>query len=167
MQGQDRVIPQRPGLIDAVSHVIDEMDGGRASTFAARVGIAKSTVHHWLQQAGTPTLDMTLRIAAHSGISLSKLLQGDLQDWKAPQLGQQMGLPLPSLYAKSRVPPRVLDWEHIERALQALLKLPTPIPVLEAARLPPEVLSSVPHLFDVLRDVQESLIAEQETATVA
>lgn len=226
-QGQSCEIPQRHGLIDAVNHVIDEMDGGRASTFADRVGIAKSTVHHWLQQSGTPTLDMTLRIAAHSGISLSKLLQGDLQDWKAPQLGQQMALPLPPLYAKSRVPPRVLDWEHIERALEAFLKLPTPIPVLEAARhldvearqlylranrttrqlgerwkaylvrrreanvqnaiphlqavgrellaqgravtrrevaarLPPEVLSSVPHLFDVLREVQESLIAQEK-----
>lgn len=110
------------------------MDGGRASTFATRVGIAKSTVHHWLQEEGIPTLDLSLRIAAQCGIGLSKLLQADLRDWKAPQLGQQLALHLPLHDVKRRAPARALDWEHIERELQAMLKLPTPISVLEAAR---------------------------------
>lgn len=220
-------VPQRPSLIDALTRIIAEMDGGRASTFATRVGIAKSTVHHWLQEEGIPTLDLSLRIAAQCGIGLPKLLQADLRDWKAPQLGQQLALHLPLHDVKRRAPARALDWEHIERELQALLKLPTPISVLEAARhldvearhlylranrttrqlgerwkdylarrrqanvqnaiphlqsvgrellaegravtrrevsarLPTEVLSSVPRLFDVLRDVQKSLLAEQE-----
>lgn len=217
--------PCRQGLIDALNHVICEMDGERAATFAARVGIAKSTVHHWLQDEGTPTLEMSLKIAAQCGISLAKLLQGDVVDWKAPAQGQQLALRLLHPESKRRAPAREIDWVDIEQQLQSFLLLPTPICVLEAAdrlevearqlylranrttrmlgerwksyakrrqlaniekalphleavgrellaqgravtrreiaaRVPSEVLSSVPRLFDVLRDVQDRLIAE-------
>lgn len=220
-------LPRRQGLIDALNHVIFEMDGGRAATFAARVGIAKSTVHHWLQDEGTPTLEMSLKIAAQCGISLAKLLQGDVVDWKAPARGQQLALMLLHPEPKRRAPARDIDWVDIEQQLQFFLLLPTPICVLDAAsrlevearqlylranrttrqlgerwkayvkrrqqaniekalphleavgrellaqgravtrreiahRVPSEVLSSVPRLFDVLRDVQDRLMAEQE-----
>lgn len=219
--------PQRQGLIDAINYITTEMDGGRSATFAGRVGIAKSTVHHWLQGDGTPTLELSLRIAAQSGISLTRLLQGDIEGWQAPAQGQQLALMLLHPEPKRRAPAREIDWEDVERQLQGFLLLPTPIPVLEAARrlevearqlylranrttrllgerwkcylkrrqqanienaiphleevgrellsegravtrreiaarVPAEVLSSVPRLFNVLQEVQARLVAEEE-----
>ncbi|EGI77105.1 TniQ family protein [Hylemonella gracilis] len=224
-QGRHGDVAQRSGFIDALIHIIGEMDGGMPSMFAARTGIAKSTLHHWLHEKGTPTLEMSLNIAARCGISLPKLLLGDLRDWEAPRRDQQLAL-LPSHDLKRRSSARALDWDQIERELQNFLELPTPISVLEAARrldvearqlylrvnrttrhlgerwkrhlahsrqanlqtalphlqslgrellaeghaltrrdvaarIPPEVMSSVPRLFEVLRNVQERLIAEQ------
>lgn len=217
----------RQGYMDAIHHVIEEMDSQRAATFAARVGIAKSTVHHWLQDDGTPTLEMSLKIAAQCGISLAKLFQGDMDDWCAPAQGQQLSLMLLYPEPKRRAMARDIDWAEIERQLQTFLLLPTPICVLGAAnrlnvearqlylranrttrmlgerwkayakrrqqanidnalphleevarellgqgrsvtrreiaaRVPSEVLSTVPRLFDVLRDVQQRLMTEQE-----
>lgn len=222
-QGRKGDVAQRSGFIDALIQIIGEMDGGMPSMFAARTGIAKSTLHHWLHEEGTPTLEMSLKIAARCGIGLPNFLMGDLLDWEAPRRDQQLAL-LPSHDLKRRSSARALDWVHIERELQNFLELPTPISVLEAARrldvearqlylranrttrhlgerwkkylacsrqtnlqtalphlqslgrelmaggrsltrrevaarVPPEVLSSVPRLFDVLRNVQEELIA--------
>ena len=64
LAAQDRLVRtvDRQTLMDALTRIIDEMDGGRPSTFAARVGIAKGTVHHWFEEGGVPTLDMSLKI---------------------------------------------------------------------------------------------------------
>lgn len=102
--------------------------------FARRIGVGKSTVHHWLKDAGTPTLDVSLNIASQSGIGLVELLTGDVTHWKPPGPIQQRPLQLLHAPPEERAPARELDWERIERQLQGFLVLPTPISVLEAAR---------------------------------
>jgi hypothetical protein len=214
--------PTRAALLQAVEHIISLMDGGQPAAFARRVGIGKSTVHHWLKK-GTPTLGMSLGIAAQSGISLTRLLTGNVSGWSAPAASQQMNLKLLMPERQERVLARRRDWGEVERQLEAFLVLPTPIPVLDAARrldvearqlylnantvtrklgerwvtylrrrreasvegampyldaacreliaegravtkravvakVPAEVLRVVPHLFDVLKDVQAQLI---------
>ncbi len=222
VQDQMDALPQRQVLIDAVRHIIEEMDGGQSTRFAKRVGVSKATVHYWLQNDKTPALEASLSVASQSGISLAKLLTGDMDDWKAPTEGQQLALALFKPEPRRRAPRRELDWDEIEDQLQRFLLLPTPISVREAARrleveprqlylnsnrtarqlgerymayrkrchqanldaamphleaagrevliegkalnlremtarVPPQVLSSVQGLFDVLRDVQANI----------
>lgn len=126
--------PQRQNLIDAIAHITDEVDGGRSTHFARRVGIAKSTIHHWLQLDGTPTLEMSLQMASQSGISLTQLLTGNTRDWKPPTQGQQMALQLLLPEGRSRESAREIDWSEIEAQLKKWLVQPTPISVLDAAR---------------------------------
>jgi transcriptional regulator with XRE-family HTH domain len=126
--------PSRDALIVAIEKLILEMDDGRYAAFARRIGVGKSTVHHWLRNAGTPTLEVSLNIAAQCGVSLQQLLIGDLSNWQKPVPERQLVLMLPKIEQKKRDAPRNLDWEDIEAQLQDFLKLPTPISVLEAAR---------------------------------
>lgn len=126
--------PCRSDLTAGISRIIAEMDGGQAATFARRLGIGKSTVHHWLKGPGTPTLEVSLNIAVLSGVSLTRLLSGDLENWQPPAPCQQLPLQLVHPPRPPRAPARQLDWAGIERELQAMLLQPTPIPVLEAAK---------------------------------
>jgi hypothetical protein len=73
-------------------------------------------------------------VASQSGISLAKLLTGDMDGWKAPSVGQQLALALFKPEPRLRTPRRELDWDEIEHQLQRFLLLPTPISVREAAR---------------------------------
>jgi DNA-binding XRE family transcriptional regulator len=82
--------PTRDNLINAISQIIEEMDNGQSALFARRIGVAKSTVHNWLKGDGTPTLKASLKIAAHSGASLTQLLSGDLSTWVCPQVEPQL-----------------------------------------------------------------------------
>ena len=228
LEAQQRLdaVPMRQDLLNAIQHIMDEMDGGRSSHFARRVGLSKSTVHHWLQSEGKPTLEMSMQVASQSGINLTALLCGDTNSWKAPSDGQQLTLKLLLPPAKRRALARVINWSDVEHQLQRFLQYPKPISVLEAARVldvearqlylhankttrqlgkrwesyrqrcgeanlerampiiesvgrelimegravtrrevearvPPEVLSSVPRLFDVLRDVQGRIESER------
>jgi len=133
-QASHTVSPSRDALVTAMEKLILEMDDGRYAAFARRIGAGKSTVHHWLKNAGTPTLEVSLNIAAQCGISLQQLLIGDLSNWHKPIPEHQLVLMLPKIEQKKRETPRHLDWENIEAQLQSFLKLPTPISVLEAAR---------------------------------
>ncbi len=227
LEAQQRLdtAPTRQGLLNAIQFITSAMDGGRSARFARRVGLAKSTVHHWVQSEGTPTLEMSMQVASQSGMNLTELLCGDTHSWKAPSDGQQLTLKLLLPPAKRRGSPREIDWADVELQLQRFLQHPTPISVLEAAReldvearqlylhanqttrqvgkrweayrkrrgqanleqampileavgrelvlngravtrreiearVPPEVLSTVPRLFDVLRDVQVRLESE-------
>lgn len=126
--------PQRQDLMDAIEHITEEMDGGRSAQFARRVGLAKSTVHHWLQLDGTPTLEMSLQMASQSGISLAELLTGNTKHWQAPTQGQQLALQLLLPPSRSREPAREIDWLEVESQLKKWLVQPTPISVLDAAR---------------------------------
>jgi len=126
--------PVRADLMLAIERVVAEMDGGQASAFARRHGLGKSTVHHWLKGPGTPKLDASLSIAVQSGLSLTKLLTGDLEGWTPPQSAVQLALPLEAPSRPERAPARQLEWAEVETRLEAMLQLPTPIPVLEAAR---------------------------------
>ncbi len=136
LQAQDQldVLPQRQALVDSISHIIGEMDGGKSAHFAKRLGISKSTIHYWLQTDNTPTLEASLRVASQSGVSLAKLLCGDLSGWNAPSEGQQLALALLKPEARHRAPRREIDWAEVELLLQRCLLLPTPISVREVSR---------------------------------
>lgn len=126
--------PLRADLMSAIERVIATMDGGQSTAFARRYGLGKSTVHHWLRGPGTPKLDVSLSIAVRSGLSLKQLLTGDLEGWTAAKSAVQLALPFDSPRRLERAPARQIDWAEVECNLEAMLQLPMPIPVLEAAR---------------------------------
>ena len=128
------ISPTRDSLINAITHLITEMDHGQSASFARRIGVAKSTIHHWLKAKGTPTLEASLKISSQTGASLTQLLTGNLKEWKRPEPEQQLVLTLPHPSPRARALQRELDWPEIEMRLQELLMLPTPISVLEAGR---------------------------------
>lgn len=126
--------PTRDNLINAISQIIEEMDNGQSAVFARRIGVAKSTVHNWLKGEGTPNLRATLKIAAHSGASLTQLLNGDLSGWACPKVEPQLILDLPQAKPRVRTVVRERNWVEIENKLREFLVLPTPITVREAGR---------------------------------
>lgn len=126
--------PTRDNLINAISQIIEEMDNGQSALFARRIGVAKSTVHNWLKGEGTPSLNASLKIAAHSGASLTQLFSGDLSQWVCPQIEPQLVLNLHHPKPRTRTVTRERNWEEIENQLQAFLVLPTPITVREVGR---------------------------------
>lgn len=133
-QSASAITPTRDKLINAITLLITELDNGQSAAFARRIGVAKSTVHHWLKREGTPTLEASLKIAAHCGASLTQVLTGDLSRWKRPVPEQQLVLTLSDPTPRARAVQRELDWEEIEKKLEEFLLLPTPISVLEAGR---------------------------------
>lgn len=133
-QGHMTAAPRRAGLVAAMRHIIEEMDGGLGAHFARRVGVTKSTAHYWLQGDKTPTLETTMGVASQSGIALADLLQGNTSGWKPPSTAQQLTLAFAKPEVRPRAVPRDIDWHEVHRQLQAFLKLPTPISVHEAAR---------------------------------
>ncbi|RJG06289.1 helix-turn-helix domain-containing protein [Noviherbaspirillum cavernae] len=126
--------PNQEALTTTITQLIAEMDNGQSAAFARRIGIGKSTIHHWLKTGGTPTLEISLKIAAQCGLSLRHLLTGELSGWRPPANNDQLVLTLPNLTSEVRRSPRTLDWQHVEAQLHAFLEMPTPISVLEAAR---------------------------------
>ena len=87
-----------------------------------------------LQTDNTPTLEASLRVASQSGISLAKLLSGDIGGWNPPSKGQQLALALLKPEARQRAPRREIDWDEVELQLQRCLLLATPISVREVSR---------------------------------
>lgn len=136
LKAQDKLQaqPQRQVLVESISHIIGEMDGGKSAHFAKRLGISKSTIHYWLQTDNTPTLEASLRVASQSGISLLKLLSGDLFGWNAPSEGQQLALALLKPVTQQRAQRREIDWREVELQLQRCLLEPAPISVREVSR---------------------------------
>ena len=123
---------QHTGLRDAIREVVLRMDGGKAAAFAKRIGVSKGTVHYWVHGNTIPTLKACLRICACSGLSLLKLLTGDLEGWNVPQEPSQLNFGFEGV--KKREAPRTLDWEAIREELTRYAKQFTPISVAEAAR---------------------------------
>ncbi|QSI78552.1 TniQ family protein [Niveibacterium microcysteis] len=132
-QGSLTQTPSRQFWRDAVVEVISRMDSGKSAVFARRVGLSKSTLHHWLQQDGIPTLAGSLAIAAHAGLALPAMLRGDLSGWTPPQMGQ-LELPLSTKGHDRRGTPRHLDWNEIRMRLTEFAHSPNPISVSEAGR---------------------------------
>lgn len=124
----------RTDMQEAIKTLVTRLDGGKATLFARRVGLSKTTVHHWLKDGGVPTLGNALCIAANVGLSLSKLLLGDLEGWEPPTVVNQLALGLGLDGQGKRDTPRELDWGHIKAELTRFASLPTPISVAEAAR---------------------------------
>lgn len=73
------------GLHRAIEKLIDEMDGGVCAHFAKRIGMRKSTIHHWKTSRSPLTLDALLRLSIMCNVPLYLLVQGCLEQWEPPQ----------------------------------------------------------------------------------
>ncbi|NWK45969.1 TniQ family protein [Ralstonia pickettii] len=125
--------PTRESLQDTIQELVTRLDNGKSATFARRIGVSKGTVHHWLKDGGTPTLPALLQIAGHAGLSLAKVLTGDLKNWSPPaDTCKQVTM----LFHRStqRAPRRTLDWDDIRSQLVAMQGDLLPVSVAEAAR---------------------------------
>ena len=131
-QGSLEEPPLRARLQETLRELVARLDSGKGALFAARIGVSKGTVHYWVHGETIPTMAACLRIAACSGLSLTRLLLGDLENWVVPREVVQLDLALDSrARCESR---RELDWEHIRGQLRWYARQPTPISVAEAAR---------------------------------
>lgn len=126
--------PEADSLRATLRILILKLDGGRYAAFARRLGLAKSTVHHWLHQGGLPSLEAWLAITRHAGWPLARLLQGDLEGWTPPARDEQLLLHLDTEPVKPRAKPRQHDWDAIRQSLSAMLREPEAISVAEAGR---------------------------------
>lgn len=124
--------PQRARLQETLRELVARLDGGKGALFAKRIGVSKGTVHYWVHGNTIPTLAASLQIAASSGLSLAKLLVGDLDGWVVPKEVVQLDLNLGG--RAKREPRREPDWEYIRGELQRYAGQPTPISLAEAAR---------------------------------
>lgn len=125
--------PSKEAVREALETIILKLDGGRYGSFARRLGVGKSSVHGWLYKGVVPSLDAYLQVAAHGGIPLTLLMQGDVTDWTPPDTNLQLGL-LPEVGRAVRPMPRTHDWGAIRQELERMLKLEEPISVAEAGR---------------------------------
>lgn len=124
------LLPAANDLHLALNELVVQLDHGRAAHFARRIGVSKVTTHHWLNEGGLPTMNALLSVAGHAGISLHKLMTGDLTDWVPPLVAQET---LFRFQRPNRETPRQLDWPAIRRALTTLSQQMPPISVSEAA----------------------------------
>ncbi|MCL6455557.1 MAG: TniQ family protein [Ralstonia pickettii] len=126
-------LPTRALLHESVGELVTRLDNGKSAAFARRIGLSKATVHHWLKDGGIPALPAHLRIASQAGLSLHKLLAGDLAGWSPATVPcQQLAMLFPR--HGQRAPRRTLDWDQIRVELMAMRTLPVPVSVAEAAR---------------------------------
>ncbi|WP_296651304.1 TniQ family protein [Paraburkholderia sp.] len=126
-------LPTRDVLHDAIRTLITRLDHGKSAVFARRIGLSKTTVHHWLKEGGLPTLTAHLHIASQTGLALPRLLTGDLTGWSrdSVELGQ-LALLFPD--RGKRATPRTHDWIRIRQDLSNMAHTPQIVSVLEAAR---------------------------------
>lgn len=120
------------GVVPLLEVVIERMAHGQIATFARRYGFAKSGIWHWLKKGGLPSIRAWLTIALHGGIGMDKLFAGDLDGWVVPLDPVQMTIPLGES-PRAGIRSRALDWEAIRAELRAMLTLPTPISINDAA----------------------------------
>lgn len=165
-QGRMQTAPRRRDLVNAIRHLIAELDKGQSARFAKRVAVSKSTVHYWLHGETTPTLEASLNVASQCAISLVDLLQGNTSGWSAPSTSQQLTLLKPE--PLTHAPSRNIDWQDIEARLQKILCLPTPISVREAARrLEMEPSQLYLHVNQVTRQLSQRWAAYTKRQRVA
>lgn len=121
-------------VLEGVAHVIERTCDGKYAALARHLGIAKSTIHTWLRDRRTPTVDMTLRVARFAQIDLAALLTGQTDTWTLPQTSPQLSLAL-DYPERPKWNRRVHthDWDHIEQQLQSILRQPMPVSVMHAA----------------------------------
>lgn len=126
-------VPTRSALLSGIREIVDRLDNGKNALFARRIGLNKTTVHHWLKCGCAPTLPGLLRIASQAGLALPRLLTGDLAGW-SPTSSQihEVDSVLPT--QKGRAARQLHDWDHIRTQLAALTQSPTAVSVEEAAR---------------------------------
>lgn len=118
----------------ALVHLILEMDGGIAAHFGRRLGVRKTTVHHWQKSQAPLTLDTHLRIAKSCQIGLLDFMQGKLDDWEPPSASRQLALKFDNVPTPTYSRRKQHDWDFIRLALEKALNEPVPRSVAEIAR---------------------------------
>ncbi|WP_321845896.1 TniQ family protein [Paraburkholderia bannensis] len=123
----------REPMIKGISRLVSELDGGSASAFSRRIGLAKSTLHNWLKADGSPTMAAYLRMSSQTGIALHNLLRGHICD---PSTDAGPSLSLTQLFPNitPRRASRYIDRKDINEQLDSLCQLEVPISAREAAR---------------------------------
>lgn len=126
-------MPTRKALLDGIRELVKRLDDGKSAIFARRIGLAKTTVHHWLQEGGIPALPALLRIASQTGLALPKLVTGNLADW--PPAAAEVH-ELESLFpnTKKRPPRQCYDWDRIRAEMVALNESSAALSVSDVAR---------------------------------
>lgn len=112
------------GLHTAIEKLTEEMDGGVCAHFAKRIGMRKSTIHHWRIERSALTLHALVRLSIHCDISLPQLVQGRLEQWKAPPELRQLGLSFSYPQKRGHRTPRQHDWVAIRSYLRNQLESP-------------------------------------------
>ncbi|SDC56988.1 TniQ family protein [Paraburkholderia lycopersici] len=125
--------PEQDVLRSTIQHLITRLDNGKSAHFAERIGLNRATVHHWMKSGGCPGLSGHLRIASQTGLSLPKVLTGDISGWTPVSASvHQLALLFPEHGTRST--PRTLDCDKVRTEMTAMARLPTPISVAEVAR---------------------------------
>ncbi|AOI88859.1 hypothetical protein [Burkholderia pseudomultivorans] len=125
--------PVQAAMRATIQELITRLDNGKSAIFSRRIGLNPATVHHWMKSGGSPGLSAHLRIASQTGLSLPKLLTGDMSGW-TPSSSRVYQLALLFPDDGPRRAPRTLDWEQVRKEMVAMSRLPTPVSVAEAAR---------------------------------
>ncbi|MCW0024739.1 TniQ family protein [Burkholderia pseudomallei] len=125
--------PARQGMLDAIQTLVTQVDNGKGAVFARRLGLSKTTVHHWLKEGGAPALPAHLRIASQTGLPLQRLLTGNLDGW-TPCTAEVHQLAMLFPAETKRATARSIDWEKVRDELHTFSRLPSIISVAEAAR---------------------------------
>lgn len=117
---------------ESLRELIDVIHGGVSSAFSRYHKIPKTTVHHWMRLGGLPSLKKSLELASETGFDCADFLMHRSENWKPPVMCTQQVLELDYPVCR-RKPPRSIEWEEVTCELEKIARLPTPIPVLEAA----------------------------------
>ena len=117
---------------EILKEVVLRMEGGNISRFAKQLGLSKSGVWYWLNKGGQPGIAVWLAISLYGGISLDRLLLGELDGW-VPPVSPQLQLPLPTA-SRKKGPSRELDWAAIKCELRKMLETPEIVTLNEASR---------------------------------
>jgi DNA-binding phage protein len=126
-------MPTRDALHETLRMLVTRLDHGKSAVFARRIGLSKTTVHHWLKNGGAPTMPALLRIASQTGLALTQLLTGNLIEWPPASLDiYQLSLLFPE--ESQRPPARIHDWNAVRKKLAAISQTPEIISLTEAAR---------------------------------
>lgn len=68
-------------LHKAIETLAERLDNGVGAHFAKRIGVRKSTVHHWKHSRAPLTLDALMQVSMQCGVRLLDLVQGSLEGW--------------------------------------------------------------------------------------
>jgi hypothetical protein len=120
-------------LADTLGLVIAKMVGGNVARFATKLELSKSTVWGWVNRGGLPTLHAWLNICRHTGLTLDRHMNSDLEGWVPPIDPPQFSLGL-SQSGRKGISSRTLDWVEIDKQLQSILTEDIPITLSETCQ---------------------------------
>lgn len=118
----------------AIERLTENLDGGVCAHFAKRIGMRKSTIHHWKTERSPLTFDAMTRVSMHCNLSLPQLLLGNLSKWQPPSKLRQLGLSLSYSETVGHRALRQHDWATIRNQLKTELESPVVRSLAEIAR---------------------------------